>query len=462
MIIAKEHSLADSNYSTRDEIDWVELELNLEKDLNISFETGFNQHGRALCWKEHPSFLYKTQCVIDLQGQIIFQSDSLLNKIQKAQYYLNHKQVPDKMLERMKSQVAYTDVQPFYNGYAIVQVIPAFGNLQNSERYNVSYGAKEYNYIDVNGKMHFQKGFLSATPYTGRFFAIQSVKDREFYYLKHNGKRLIHQQQWQAKPIINGYYIDKNLHLINELDQQLTNVATHLTFTDNHQLGFVEYGSLCYERKCYFINADGERYFKPEVSKQYNRSLAPKETSYTHFSNGIITKVIDGVGVKYINLEGNLLSKELFEIHGTNLFHDASKINHFSQGFAVVKTSEGFNYINQRGEYLLQKFVLSAFPFSYGLAITKTKDGAYIAIDRFGNPRFSIAVPHIYEVKISFGLIHITPEIDGKIQFKKMLVLKLNGDIISENVQGINNSIDLLEIYSEEGTLNWWGDNMLK
>ncbi|MCO4780830.1 MAG: hypothetical protein KC646_00795 [Candidatus Cloacimonetes bacterium] len=440
------------SYSTQREIDLIELELSLEKDLDILFETGFNQYGRALCWKKHPNNSYKTQCVINLQGELLYQSDSFLNRYEKAQYLEKQEQPYADVLKTLSLNTEYTDIQPFYFGYAVVRVINAFSNVGAQDRANIMASTNEYNYIDVNGKLLFKKGFLEAKNFTGKVFPIQSASDREYYLLKINQEKLHYQQPYDFESSIHGFFIDKNFLLVNELDQQFTDTCTTLIFTNNHELAFVEYGSDSSDTKVFFLDSNGQRHINQELSKKLS-SFNNSQASHTEFSSGIITRVIDDIGVIHINLEGTLLNSIPFELSGSNIYHESSEIFKFSQGFAVVKTNQGYNYINQRGEFLLEKYMSLAWPFSSGVAVVCNKKGNYFLINRLGNPICKIAINELIEVEVAVGRIILTLQDEEEIT-----IIDLDGKVICENAEDFFYEIDEFYISSEEEDFNWWGE----
>ncbi|MCO4780829.1 MAG: WG repeat-containing protein [Candidatus Cloacimonetes bacterium] len=460
--------MGSNSYNTQREIDLIELELSLEKDLDILFETGFNQYGRALCWKKHPGFPYRTQCVINLQGTILVQANSYLNKYDRAEYYYKEKQLTLVKLSELKEDLSYKlegsaiceDIDPFNQGIARIKIVVPFPDHVPSPKSDVVYGTSEYNYINFNGDIIFSENFADAANYSDGLFPVRSFKDRECYYLRIDKTSLLHRPQPVVISSMYGLFIDSNYHLINSFDKQLTNKCTTITYTDNHQIALVEYGPYTYDKKCCFIFPNGQKVPYLDIKAEYEKSHKDGIRRDSAFSNGIISIVIEGYGIKHINLEGQLLSKVHFSISDLLSYHSSVDLHKFSQGFAVVKTPKGFNYINQRGELLLKEFKNFAGPFSSGLALVKNEQGDYYFIDRRGKKRFNISIPDVYRSIVLLGRVQVTPIENDQIKFEQVSIFDLDGNFMCETTSSLSNLDDQFSMFLKEDYLDWWGNKV--
>ena len=70
------------------ELELVQLQRVIEQDLNISLQSDFNTHHKAMCRKYNPELGYSCQAIVNASGSIIHQSSSCYDQYEQAFYLL--------------------------------------------------------------------------------------------------------------------------------------------------------------------------------------------------------------------------------------------------------------------------------------------------------------------------------------------------------------------------------------
>ncbi|MBL4620949.1 MAG: hypothetical protein JKY89_00975 [Immundisolibacteraceae bacterium] len=452
------------NYSTQDEIDLIQLELSLENDLDILFETGFNQYGRALCWSNSSQLPSKTQCVIDQSGKVIFQSDSYLTKYEKYEYLNAEDQPSSKKIKKLKQKLKCHDITPFNQGVAVALYRKVYQNPGAPLEIDRTFFIDGFNFINLNGELQFKSNFLKVAGYADGWFPVQ-FDDRSYHYIDVNEKQLTKRALLELKPFVNGISRDEDGRLIDSNNNRLTNKPMSLEFIESRRIALIKNRNYIN-----FINSQGIRLLEKDINLNLFKGIHEMKESLSKVCNGIITLVTEDLGVQYLNIEGKLLLNKTFDFAEDHKYYNALHFHQFYQGFAAVKTSDGYNFINQKGHFLLRQSKKSVTPFSYGLSLVCDHSGNYSFINRIGEIQFHLEEREIDNVKFLFGRILISPSKSKNILYKSRFVIDLDGNSISKtrpSILSYKTQKDLFSIYCDGPTptknfsLDWWGQPLV-
>lgn len=102
----------------------------------------------------------------------------------------------------------------------------------------------------------------------------------------------------------------------------------------------------------------------------------------------------NGIDLFYLDEKGNTLGNETF-----------LSINYFHDGLALVRTEEGYGYINRKAEFVIQPQYAYANHFENGVALVYQKDGKAQFINKSGNTLFSSSYAEVAHLKNNRSIV---------------------------------------------------------
>ncbi|MCO4782962.1 MAG: WG repeat-containing protein [Candidatus Cloacimonetes bacterium] len=355
------------------ELELVQLKRLIEQDLNISFETDFNEDRKALCWKFNPELGYTSQAVVNSSGTIVHHSNSCYNMYERAFYLHDETQLTDLEIQRMKQKEGFENIQPFYNGIAIALD-------KNRQQF----------FIDMNGRRVSSSNFSKLHRFR-HGLALVKLSTQQFNYLKSDGSLLLKDHLHYAEEFSCGlavvmdsnstskYIIDPSGAKVSELYDDIESFSegkalvlhnkerNFLDLNCNPMLpewisGYTKVASFASDR-CRMNRKSGRVNYVQENGQflwDYDRKLIAAEDFIGGFAL-LGDNTSDG-GKKYnfTKPNGDWLSQKWFRFAKS-----------FQEGIALVQTLHRFNYLDHEGKLLLNKALLAAESFSNGLAAVK-------------------------------------------------------------------------------------------
>jgi hypothetical protein len=139
------------------------------------------------------------------------------------------------------------------------------------------------------------------------------------------------------------------------------------------------YSSLYFVSRNYAIvtvnNGDDNSY---GVVNRNGKVILRPVYSYVQYANGYFIASIKNLLPSYY-WKSNSWSRgssrqQLFDSTGRRIGESFPRVNFFSQGWAVVKHTSGYSYMNMRGDFLNSRPFASASPFREGYAVVRTQE----------------------------------------------------------------------------------------
>ncbi|PCJ18908.1 MAG: hypothetical protein COB02_09215 [Candidatus Cloacimonadota bacterium] len=325
------------------ELELVQLQRVIEQDLNISFESNFNSHHKALCWKYNPELGYTCQAIVNASGSIVHQSNSCYDIYEQAFYLFDEPQLTNFEIQKIKQNANLEEIEPFFSGFAVAK--------------SSSTSFRNLSYIDMDGKVLYKDKFFRINSFQNGL-ALVKTKDFSFNYLQTNGKLLFNETLEEAEPFVNNLAVVKKNNspgycIIDNTGKQVSSIYDKIysykegkaLVRHNHKTNFLD-------KNCNPILPEWVRAY-PEVSSFHSDRC----------------KMIDPRGrVNYIHESGQFLwsqNRKLIECED------------FIGGFALLGdyTSDGgkkYNFAKPNGEWLSQKWFRGAESFQEGMALVQT------------------------------------------------------------------------------------------
>lgn len=202
-------------------------------------------------------------------------------------------------------------------------------------------------------------------------------------YVKANGEKLTGPEFISATPILNGYgFIMKDKDTLYSLIGHDGKIITPQAF---HEETVVS-GSLIRDKS---EELWGFRNIKGEFV------IAPKYKIADDFSEGFALVSSDGQKFGYINIRGEKLTEEIFELDIPGYTFNGKPFplkNRFSEGLATVKINDLYGYLNKKGDLQIAPRFRQCGAFAEGLAAVMI-DGLWGFINQKGNmviePRYA-------------------------------------------------------------------------
>lgn len=352
------------------ELELVQLKRVIEQDLNISFESDFNEQRKALCWKFNPELGYTAQAVVNSSGTIVHQSNSCYNIYEKAFYLNDEMQLTDLEIQKLKQKEGFKSIQPFYDGIAIASdnknrdyFIDMDGRKINSKKFSkisrfhyglalIRLGQDHYNYIRSDGTFLLKEHLALAFDFSCGLAVVMDRDETCKYVIDPNGK-CVSERYDDIEPFSEGKALVFHANRRNFLDlncmpmlpEWVRGYKTVSSFASDHCRMNRQNGSVNY------IKENGAFLW------DYDRRLIAAEDFIGGFA--LLGDSTNDGGKKYnfTKPNGDWLSQKWFRFAKS-----------FSEGLALVQTLHRFNFIDYQGSLLMDKALLSAESFTNGLS----------------------------------------------------------------------------------------------
>jgi len=374
-----------------EQLEMVQVRRMMEEDLDIVFETDFNSFRRAVVWREHPDLKTMSQAVIQLDGSLIYQSDSILDEALRIQYMEDEPQLTYSERQELQFRLKISSAGLMSSGKVPVQKDGLF------------------TYFSPSGSQLVKRWFKSLRPFRNSIAAVQG-KSGGWNYLKENGEFLFSSEAQELSDFQDGFgVVRKNgrCFIVDEMGHRASEIYDHISsFQEGYALVFQKgkYNflddtlELLFERWLYpyrsvgdfslgraltirqrgafnYVQPDGSFLFKDHEGKRHDLSLHTACRFDSGFALIMDYSARGGGSLKYnfVDPEGAFLCKKWFPYASS-----------FWGGLALVSTGKYYNYITHTGRLLLENGYRSARDFRSGLAAVQKPQGMWTFINKRG------------------------------------------------------------------------------